>query len=95
MNTVKKSISRINDLGLSVSVLTAAALLIYLPHIFNLGLYFDDWYILWTGFTDGAQRLIEVQSLDRPVQGWLFAFTFQLFGIEPLRWQAWRIERAG
>ena len=91
MNTVKKSISRINDLGLSVSVLTAAALLIYLPHIFNLGLYFDDWYILWTGFTDGAQRLIEVQSLDRPVQGWLFAFTFQLFGIEPLRWQAWQL----
>lgn len=57
-----------------------------MPFVFQLGYYYDDWYITWAGFTDGAQRIIELQSSDRPFQGYEYAVAYALLGESPLGW---------
>ncbi len=58
----------------------------YLPFIAQLGFYYDDWYVTWAGFTDGAQKIVALQSLDRPFQGMEYALAFSLLGENPLGW---------
>jgi len=63
-------------LGLLFFVAAAA----YLPLINQFGYYRDDWSLIYAGHTQGAEKLIDIYSIDRPFIGFLFAGIYNLFG---------------
>ena len=48
----------------------------YLPLANKLGLYNDDWYLIYAGTSQGAEKFIEVFEIDRPLRGYLVGFLF-------------------
>ena len=53
----------------------------YLPLANKLGLYNDDWYLIYAGTSQGAEKFIEVFEIDRPLRGYLVGFLFDWFGV--------------
>lgn len=69
-----------NSLSLSILVISLTALLTYGLSIPKLGFYYDDWFMLWSGATRGADSLIPLFSLDRPFMGMIYSVFFRMFG---------------
>ncbi|MEA4910223.1 MAG: hypothetical protein VB089_21555, partial [Anaerolineaceae bacterium] len=65
---------------LPVLLLALAAVLAYLPLAHALGFYFDDWYLIYAGHTQGAAKFVEVFAIDRPARALLVAPLYSLFG---------------
>ncbi len=63
----------------------------YAPLASTLGLYWDDWPSLWFLHFYGPEVFPQAFSIDRPVQGWLFAATTTLLGDSLLAWQIFGI----
>ncbi|MBM3122897.1 MAG: hypothetical protein FJZ97_12045 [Chloroflexi bacterium] len=70
-----------------VGLIILIGALAFLPFAGRLGFYRDDWYMLWSGITRGADSIIELFSIDRPFMGYTYALTFRLLGSTPLPWQ--------
>ena len=62
-------------------------LLTYLPLANHLGYYDDDWYVLWTGVTQGWEKIIDLHLFDRPLMGVIYAMDYRLLGNAPVNWQ--------
>ena len=70
-----------------IFVLTIISALAFLPHLHRLGYYRDDWNLIYAGFVQGPEKLIDIYSVDRPFIGYLFAWIFYpLFGNAALGW---------
>ncbi len=81
-----------------VLLLIFMSALAFLPHIHRLGYYRDDWNLIYAGYTQGPEKLIDIYSVDRPLIGYLFAWIFYpLFGNAALGWNvsAYLIRLAG
>lgn len=79
-------------------LITAVTALAFLPHIQQLGYYRDDWNLIYAGYTQGAEKLIDIYSVDRPFIGYLFAWIFYpAFGESAIGWNisAYLIRLAG
>lgn len=74
------------ELSASIVVITLIFIITYLPLINQLGFYRDDWYLIWSGHTHGFQKIVEIFTTDRPVVGYIYAWTYSLFGDIPLNW---------
>lgn len=59
----------------------------YLPQAGRLGYYRDDWNLIYAGMTQGAEKFIDIYSVDRPFIGYLFSWVFYpLLGDSALPW---------
>ncbi|MEJ2708488.1 MAG: hypothetical protein P8074_12805 [Anaerolineales bacterium] len=72
--------------ALSVALLALLAAVVYLPLIGQLGLYLEDWYVIWSGSTNGPASLIPLYAFDRPLEGYLYATIYPLLGENVLGW---------
>lgn len=81
MNTTKlwnskKIVSKL----LPYLVLILFAGIAYLPFIFRLGFYRDDWYYVVDGFFGKPSIFHLMFWIDRPARGYLFEWLFRFFG---------------
>lgn len=76
---------------ISLAVIVLITGLTYGSMLPSLGFYRDDWYQLWAGINLGAESIITLFSIDRPVMGYLYSFTFSIFGDHPLNWQLYAL----
>jgi hypothetical protein len=74
-------------IALPVGLIVLVGALVFLPFAGKLGFYRDDWYMLWSGITRGADSIIELFSIDRPFMGYTYDLAFRLLGSTPLPWQ--------
>ena len=70
----------------SIILLIILSALAYLPMINRFGYYFDDWNLIWAGYTQGAQKLVDIYSIDRPFIGYMFSGLYRLLGDNALPW---------
>ncbi len=54
--------------------------LVYLPLADKLGLFKDDWYLIFDAHTQGSGFFHEVYAIDRPARAYLMQFVYELFG---------------
>ena len=73
--------------ALPVALIIVVGALAFLPFAGRLGFYRDDWYMLWSAITRGADSIIELFSIDRPFMGYTYDLTYRLLGNSPLPWQ--------
>jgi hypothetical protein len=76
---------------IAVAVVVGIGLLAFAPLLTCFGFYRDDWYQLWAGHTFGADSIITLFSIDRPVMGYLYAGTYALFGESALAWNVYSL----
>ena len=67
-------------------LLLIIGVLTYMPLVGKLGYYRDDWHVVWAGYTQGAQEIIELHKIDRPVMGVIYSLNYRLLGANPLNW---------
>jgi len=71
----------------SLGLIAAISALTYLPLIGQLGLYHEAWYIIWAGRTQDMSTFVSMFSIDRPMIGYIYTYTYLLLGDNPLAWQ--------
>ncbi len=59
----------------------------YLPLIYRLGFYWDDWPSIWFLEAFGPESFRQGFSADRPLLAWVFMLTTSLVGKSPVAWQ--------
>lgn len=76
----------------------SAVLLIFLTTIITygisiprLGYYYDDWYLLWSGQTRGADSIISLFSTDRPFMGMVYSYVYRLLGNNVVNWHLYAL----
>jgi hypothetical protein len=84
--TSKKTISW-KQILLPVGLVVLVGAITFLPFARQLGFYRDDWYMLWSANTRGADSIIELFSIDRPFMGYTYDLTYRLLGNSTLAWQ--------
>ena len=85
---VRRSLSKPGTPVIFLLWLCAAA---YLPFIFKLGFYWDDWVFAWASETMGNDGLARYFSTNRVYWGYLFRQTMPLLGSVPWRWQVFAL----
>jgi hypothetical protein len=63
---------------LSVFFLAAIA---YLPYAHQFGYYNDDWYLIYSGVSQGSEVFQDIFAIDRPFRGYFVGWMFDLFGV--------------
>lgn len=80
-------LSRYSDRRSAPLALLALCLLAYLPLIYRLGFYWDDWPSIWFYHLWGPAGFLESFASDRPALAWVFMLTTTLIGESPAGWQ--------
>ena len=62
----------------SVFLLAAVA---YLPFAHKFGYYNDDWYLIYSGVSQGSAVFKTIFDIDRPFRGFFVGWMFDLFGV--------------
>lgn len=81
----------ISETFVALSMITITTLLSYGILIPQLGFYRDDWYMLLAGQTEGAQGIINLFAIDRPLIGYIYAFDYALLGSSVLGWHLYAL----
>jgi len=71
---------------ISITLIAIITAITYLPLIKSFGFIRDDWYLIWSGYTQGPQKIVEIFSTDRPVLGLIYSWTYSILGDGPLGW---------
>lgn len=71
---------------LSILLIVLVMAIAYLPLIGQLGYYGDDWHIAWGGYTEGPQKIVAINAVDRPFLGYVSALAYRVLGDAPLPW---------
>lgn len=79
---IKQLLSR-TDIILIILV----SLIAYLPNVFQLGYYRDDWHVAWAGTMINSAKIFDLHITDRPFMGLIYSLTFSLLGNAPIAWQ--------
>lgn len=90
MNTFPSSRLRAESI-LSIALLTLTVVLTYGVLIPRLGFYHDDWYLIWSGETQGLDGIRALFTTDRPFLGILYAFDYAILGASPLGWHIYAL----
>jgi hypothetical protein len=64
-------------------LLIAIAAICYMSIAHLLGYYNDDWYLIYAGVSQGAEKFHDVFAIDRPLRGYFVSWMFDLFGVNP------------
>ena len=82
---MKKSLERyINSFWLAAIFLLSVSALVYLPLVRNLGYTKDDWYLMYSAHSQGAQFFQQTFQSDRPARAYVMGVAYSLFGDLPL-----------
>src|SRR5215471_14920400 len=65
---------------LLLGVLAIIAGIVYLPFAAKMGLYKDDWFLIYDAHTQGSQFFHTIYASDRPARAYLMEVTYNLFG---------------
>lgn len=79
MKNQKRTISLPAPVLFAVLILVPAALA-YLLLAHRYGFYYDDWYLLFAGHSQGIQKFADVFASDRPARAFLVGAQYTLFG---------------
>ncbi len=71
---------------LAIALITLTALLVHGLAIPRLGYYHDDWYMLWSGGSRGAESLVSLFSMDRPFMGVIYSVFYRMIGLSIAGW---------
>ena len=66
------------------AALIVVSALAYLPFLFKLGYYFDDWYLMFAAGARGAEVFQDIFNVDRPGRTLVMIPIYSLFGGNPL-----------
>ena len=77
---------KLSEGWLSIGLISVTTLLTYGILIPQLGFYRDDWYLFWTAQSQGADGIIALFQIDRPLVGYLYAIGVHFLSIYPLGW---------
>jgi len=79
----KYSFRDILALLLPYVLLIAVAAICYMAIAHLLGYYNDDWYLMYAGVSQGAEKFHDVFAIDRPLRGYFVGWMFEIFGVHP------------
>lgn len=82
--------SRLGAWGGPVLILLLAVLT-YLPMLWQLGYYRDDWHVAWAGSLFGPGKIIDLHLTDRPVMGVIYSLAYRFVGDSPVSWQVYAL----
>lgn len=68
---------------LVAGLLLAVCVLAYGFWIPRLGLYWDDWWLIWAAETGGAARVLEGLIGERLLHGWMYVLTTAIYQVSP------------
>ncbi len=60
---------------------------IYLQYLSRLGIYWDDWQVVFLNLIKNPAEYWNYFMADRPFSIWTYLLTVPLFGVSPLPWQ--------
>ena len=63
-----------------LGILALAGALVYLPLANKMGLYKDDWFLIFDAHTQGSQFFHTIYAIDRPARAYLMQAVYNLFG---------------
>jgi hypothetical protein len=63
-----------------LGILALVGGLVYLPFAYKLGLYKDDWFLIFDAHTQGPQFFHEIYAIDRPARAYLMQAAYIMFG---------------
>lgn len=84
MTLLKKILS--NETLTAILMILLTTLLTHGLLIARLGYYHDDWYMLWSGASRGADSLMPLFSMDRPFMGVIYSYFYRIIGQNPAGW---------
>ena len=82
---------KIPEIAIALGVISFSTLLSYGILIPQLGFYRDDWYMLLAGQTEGANGIIGLFSIDRPLIGYIYALDYALLGSSVIGWHLYAL----
>lgn len=85
MSTSTKPSARY-ETWLAILIMTLVSALAYLPLVNQLGLYKEDWYLIWSGAMRTPQDFLSLYQADRPFAGYIYQLVYPLLGPTPLYW---------
>lgn len=63
-----------------IFILIVVSAVVYLPLIYKLGYYKDDWYLLYAGHSQGPEIFKLIYQIDRPARAFVMGAAYYLFG---------------
>jgi hypothetical protein len=72
------------DALLPAALLALITALIYLPFLFRIGYFNDDWYLMYAAGAKGAGVFREIFSIDRPMRALVMSPAYLVFGNNPI-----------
>jgi hypothetical protein len=66
-----------------IILLFAIAAICYMSLAHLFGYYNDDWYLIYSGTSQGVQKFHDIFAIDRPFRGYFVGWMFNLFGVNP------------
>ncbi len=79
------------EIFLSIVLLALTVVLAYGTLIPQLGFYHDDWYLVWSGESQGLDGIRALFTTDRPFLGILYALDYAALGASPLGWHIYAL----
>jgi hypothetical protein len=80
---LKRSLGQFLRAAVPVILLFAIAAICYMSLAHLFGYYNDDWYLLYSGTSQGVQKFHDIFAIDRPFRGYFVGWMFNLFGVNP------------
>jgi hypothetical protein len=80
-----------NETFVATLLILFTTLITYGVSIPNLGYYHDDWFVLWSGQTRGAESLVPLFSTDRPFMGVVYSVVYRLLGDSIINWHLYAL----
>lgn len=87
--TIQKLFKNENFAAIFLILLTTV--ITYGVSIPNLGYYHDDWFVLWSAQSRGAESLIPLFSTDRPFMGVVYSVVYRLLGDTIINWHLYAL----
>lgn len=75
---IEKKASRIE--WLYIFLLAIIGALVYLPLAGKLGLFKDDWFLIYDAHSQGSGFFHEIYAIDRPARAYVMQLAYELFG---------------
>lgn len=70
----------------ALTIITLIGLVAYLPPLWRLGYYWDDWFVIWEGHRGGAGVIYDNLVNERILTAGLFSLSYRILGEAALGW---------
>ena len=80
-----------NESFAAIFLLLLTTVITYGVSIPKLGYYHDDWFVLWSAQSRGAESLIPLFSTDRPFMGVVYSVVYRLLGDTVINWHLYAL----